>query len=706
MHFSTAPARLRLSKALAVGCLLLTMGCVALALWAGERKSAVQGPWGLAVLPGGQVWLSVDDALWQLDAQGRRLNTVTTAQAGLPGPAGILAAHPAGHLVAWARHHPGLHLLSADDARPLHSLIPAWPAALRRHADNAIHFAFAPDGRVAIATGGGHAVAQFGPQGQFLGQSPAGTYRFTNGLWWDEPGGGWWASDTNRPALVRLDDATLAPAQRIALTGRAPGGYFLGLAMAPYRHAKEARAPAGTVARLDNAMETGQLVDVWPDGSQTAYPLPPGQGALEPRAMARLGADVLVVDGQRFAVLRYGPGRTLLGDWGSDEVRAALAQRRGDVAAWGRWYRIGLGSAAAWFALGLLLAVRSQRLQAQARLAQVRPEWVAAHSGAPCLHIAGQPPLPAWRRLRLVVGGLWPTLLGLGLVVLAARWLLPPVLRWLLPIASHADLRTALVAAPMLALQAVMVLLVRQANQRLQTQPALEPLAAQRAQRLLARPDAFWPLCHRGEQPRETLMLGRRWLVLTNQRLLVFKTNGRDVRLLAAHPRGALRTAQATPLRSAPRLSARLLGWLLPGHLHLAVALADGSTLGGTASNAHAARRVAALLRHAPAPQPAAPIAPPARGELRRAPLYILASLLLPGTGQWLQRRAGSALVLFAAWLVLALPFAYAAWAAWWPSRDVAPAVLWQSALLLLGIHLLAALDAWYLREVQDLQAQ
>ena len=53
---------LRKVKAVAVALLLLAMTCVALALWAGNRQTAVQGPWGLAVLRAGQVWLRVNAA--------------------------------------------------------------------------------------------------------------------------------------------------------------------------------------------------------------------------------------------------------------------------------------------------------------------------------------------------------------------------------------------------------------------------------------------------------------------------------------------------------------------------------------------------------------------------------------------------------------------------------------------------------------------
>ena len=264
----------RFWQSLGAGLLLLACLCVGLALWSSQRQAAIQGPWGVAVLPGNHVWLSVNDALWRLDAQGQRQQVVPAAQAGLAGSAGILAAHPEGHLVAWSRHSPVLHVLSATDARPLRTLTPAWPAALQRHRDNAIRFAFAPDGRVAIATGGGHAVALFGPQGQHLGTTPEDTYRFTNGLWWED--GHWWTTDTNRPALVRLDDAHLAPVQRIELLQQQGRWRFVQDAIAPYHPPGATATPAGTLVRLDGGMQAGHIVDVWPDGRQTPYPVPPG----------------------------------------------------------------------------------------------------------------------------------------------------------------------------------------------------------------------------------------------------------------------------------------------------------------------------------------------------------------------------------------------------------------------------------------------
>ena len=198
------------------------------------------------------------------------------AQAGLAGAPAVLMPHPHGHLVAWVRREDRLHLLAAGDARPLGSITLQWPADLARHGRDAIHFALAPDGRVAVATGGGHTVALFDAQGRFLARSAQGAFRFTNGLWWAD--GSWWATDTNRPALVRLADTDLKELQRLPLPdvpaddGRRQPWYFLGLAAASHGAPIDGQPVLGSVARMANDMERAHVVDVTASGAQRAYP--------------------------------------------------------------------------------------------------------------------------------------------------------------------------------------------------------------------------------------------------------------------------------------------------------------------------------------------------------------------------------------------------------------------------------------------------
>ena len=197
--------------------------------------------------------------------------------------------------------------------------------------------------------------------------------------------------------------------------------------------------------------------------------------------------------------------------------------------------------------------------------------------------------------------------------------------------------------------------------------------------------------------PRETLILGLRWVVLTNQRLLVFKANARDARLNLACPRGTIRKARAVALRHGPRWYHRVQGWLVPGAVYLRLVLADGRTVEGMASCAQTAHRLVALVRNAPAPATPSGTQPTTPADRRRARRDALVSFVVPGVGQYLQRRRGTALVVFTIWGALLLPGAYVAWAAWWPAKDVSFALRLQLALTLLTIHLLAAWDAWRL---------
>lgn len=679
----------RLWRSLGVVFLFLACACAGLALWSNQRQAAIQGPWGLAVLPENKVWLSVNDELWQLDADGHRLQVVPAAQAGLPAGAGILAAHPEGHLVAWSRHSPVLHVLSAQDARPLRTIAPAWPAALQRHGDNAIHFAFAPDGRLAMASGGGHAVVLFDAQGRYLGETPRDTYRFTNGLWWE--GGNWWTTDTNRPALVRLDDARMAPVQRIELRQQQNGWRFLEGAL-PAHHPPGAQpAPAGTLVRLGNGMKAGHVVDVWPDGRQTAYPLPPGRSALEPRALARLAAHLLVIDGADFRLLRYGPDRRWLGEWGDGTVRDALQSQRAARDRWQAGYYAGLAGALLCFALGLACALRDQKIQARAKLGQHRPDLTARPRQA--LGIAGQQ-LPSARQLAGLFWRLNKFVLPWALLMVIA----PRALGALLPLFQTGPVvRLALIALLSLLMLPLLMGLLRSAVQCRQTEPAFEPLANLRALRLLARADLFWPHSQQGEMPRETLILGLRWVVLTHQRLLVFKINARDAQLSLACPRSAIRKASVVELRHAPRWYHRMQGWLAPGAVYLRCVLADGRVIEGIATSARTAQRFAALVNRAPA----VPIQPlPLRAASTGRPHVwrdVLASSIVPGVGQYRQGRRGSALAFFVAWSVLLLIFAYVAWIAWMPAKEVPAASILQAGGTLLIAHLMAAWDAWRL---------
>jgi hypothetical protein len=517
---------------------------------------------------------------------------------------------------------------------------------------------------------------------------------------------------------------------------------FLGLAAASRGEAADGQKPLGVVARLANGMERGHVVDVWPDGTQRAYPVPESESALEPRAMAWLGDTLLVVDGQDFSIRRYSADRQPMADWGDATVRADLAQRRALLEHWRNVYLTSLAGAIVLFLLGLAVVWWTQRLETRAKLAQIAPELAAQANGElsvvgtrvpvsvwpPAsvangeLSVVGTPVLSnsqlAWRRFRAI----WPLFLV---------FLVSPVIAVILSQAQNILLKSSSlignrsIAVQLLCLWGIAMLaavsLGAWASQRLtHAWQNDESFANANALQKLKRSDLFWPLRQPNEQPHETLMLGtNRWLVLTNQRLLVFRSSGFDASLQVSVPRGAIRSAQFTPLDLVP-WHQRWRGWMVFGQWYLSLALADGSTIAGAVVCPQAAQRMAALIHQIPpafavpevvakdVPQETPPTGrgtfwPQETPPLRRGTFWqTLASLLIPGLGQWMQGRFGIGLLFFVPWLAVMGVFAFIAWAAWMPIAEVPPHIhiIWQAGqigLMALAINLTAAYVAWRL---------
>jgi hypothetical protein len=679
---------IKIYKGIAALCLLLAVAAVVLALQASQRRIAIQGPSALAVLPDGTVWLGVEQALWRFDAAGVRTAVVPAGSPGLPGAPANLVLHPGGALVATVRDDPTLYFLDPATGTLQSRLAPQWPADLQRHSARATVLAFHPDGRFAIATGGGHAVAAFDAQGRFLARTAAGTYEFTNGLWWE--GDSLWTTDTNRFALVQLDGRTLREQTRTVLADSPGRGRFLGVAEPPASPAAAADAPPRvTLVRHFNGMVQGDVVDVMPDGRQRLYP---SQATLEPRDLKRRGAELLVVDGASYSVKRFSAARQALPDFGDPASRQALKaslQQRRDLH---QRYVGGIALALVLFTAGLLLALRAQSQEKRERLAALGAD----------LSQLGSLRLEPRRRARILLSLAWPLLLS-GVVV-GAIALVPREL-W-----RDAGLRYGIAAALAFGLVLPLVgaaLFARQLR-RAGHDPEVDAFMNQAAVAALEQKDAFWKLRLPGERPRETLMLnqtwgGRHWLVLTDKRLLVFTATFTDYTLKSQHARRDIMGAAVVP---PPELS-RAQRWhaSLAGGSMMRIEMRDGGSLEGVTASPMTARRFAALVGHAPGFEAAGTLLPTRRapGQVEdqgEAARQALASLLVPGLGQWMQGRSGTALLMFLAWagvlLAAALPVV---WTLWAPRAAVSPHTVAVTATSYAVVCLTAAFDAWRMRE-------
>lgn len=686
-------------KALTVGFLLIAIAAVALAFYASSQRSNIQGPSALLALPDQSVWLGVDQELWHLSADGDLLARVAVPLEQGKRSVAFLSQHPTGAMATMVRGDSVIYLLNPATAQIQNRIQLQWPQDLVQHAKDSVYLAFHPDGRLAVATGGGHTVALFDGDGNFLKRTPPGTYQFTNGLWWQ--GDTLWTTDTNRFALVNLDTSSLGEERRVLLKAQHWPHMFLGDATTVPTPAAggPSDAPMATLLRLSNGMAQGVVVDVWPDGRQVDYPTP---AHLEPRGMQWRNTGLLLVDGTSFSVLRFDAQRQARSAFGSSAVQSELTQKLAARNALHSRYVYGLWIGGLFLVLGLL----ASRQERSAALQD------AGLDGPRDLSRLGTPVLSYATRIQAALqhlGFVLPWTLG-GWIV--AILVVVPILTGLTTIRP---VQIVLIVLLLFCLAAVgaMLLWVR----ALRLHDGSEGVANWTSVRFLQDNEAFWHGLEADERPHETLIvresgsLTMTWVVLTNQRLLIYSASLLDQSLRAQYARSDIAKIRLLEPQKNTWWQ-RLSNTLWPSY-RVDVRLRNGRIWSAwVATSVAPARRlvqsiqtpatVPASGKHAtlqtPSPQPAHPsierLSP--KGSAMQ---QTLASLLLPGLGQWLQRRNRSAAYLFILWCVamlfVVLPIA---WALDGPKTFVAPAIIVAAVCSLAFMHLMSAWDAWRMR--------
>jgi hypothetical protein len=579
----------KLLKTIAVILLALAIAALGAALWASNKRTDIQGPSALAVLADQSVWVSVDDALWHLDAQGKRVAKVDVTSLGLNGLVGNLVLHANGQLVAAVRDDPVLYFLDATTAVVKSRVTPQWPAELIEHASRAITYAFHDDGRFAISTGGGHAVALFDAKGGFLARTPPGTYQFTNGLWWASSS--LWTTNTNGFELLELDGRTLALKSRVRLLQAQGGMKFLGMATPSKGQPIQAgqAAPLATLVRFANGMVVGHATDVFGDGKQADFIAATFTAGnmnvlMEPRDIQWRGEELLVVDGASYAIKRFSNDRKPLPDFGDAAVQSELAGLLANRHSLQTQYHAGLMAAVVLFAIGFAAAFRAQLREKQQSLTALEVD----------LSQVGTPRLTSVQMTMAVVKLYWPVML-----CFVAAQLLMPAAKWFPSVYNAAAMPLLLLGV--VVLLAVGLMLFVRTLRRSRDAPESEAIFNFRAVSLLETDVPFWANRQTGELPRETLMMtgpkrGLLWLVLTNQRLLVHVSNLKDRTLTTSHPRRAI---AAVRLLSTHEMSwwQRVQSTLSLGSATLRFEFKDGSTLQGATASTATARRLVALLQ-------------------------------------------------------------------------------------------------------------
>lgn len=679
---------IKMLKAVAVLLMLLALVWIYGAVSASNRSINIQGPSALAVLPDQSVWLSVDEALWHLNADGNRVALVDGTTLGI-GRIGNLVLHPNGQLVAQVRNDPTLYFLDAGTAAIQSRLVPQWQPDLLRHGSDAINYDFHTDGRVAIATGGGHTVALFDSQGRFLARTKPDLYRFTNGLWW--VGDTLWTTDTNHQELVGLDGSTLAEKSRVQLS-RSCGGYqFLGYAAPSQGKPSEwaGSAPMITLVRFANGMIKGRASDIFPDGSQLDFPV---SGTVEPRDIRWRNKELLLVDGASFAIKRYSDDRIPIDDFGDMQVQAELSNLLSQRNHLENRYKLYLGGAVMFFVVGFGFALRAQVLEKRQALAALNID----------LSQLGTPVFSPRERLVGVLKMTWPAFLAVG----ACAYLLI----YLLKGTASLD-KLVIILASLLLLAPLTFILIRRNGKRYAALPIAENIFNQQAILFLQNDARFWQSCQPGELPQEAMILvasGKsHWIVLTDRRLLLHAANLRDRTLVREYPRSEVLRLSLPGAGELGRWQ-RLQNWLNVFGVHARIEFRDGSSLTGFVTSAQTAQRIAERLAspthdvatfEAGFPQSAAKAVTSFAASDNKALVRTIASLLIPGLGQWIQRRSGTALMFFIVWLFILWDVVLIGLTLWNARADVSWVRILSTSTFYLLVCSLSAWETWRMRE-------
>ncbi|MFA7243424.1 MAG: hypothetical protein WC091_25235 [Sulfuricellaceae bacterium] len=660
----------------AVLLLACSIACVAMSFLASNEALLSQGPQALAVV-GDKVWIANQDSLLVTDSSGHVLLEHPFVTLGIESIGSINVVDEKQVLIA-SRGSTTLRLLRADDAHLLRDIALQFPGGFGKQASLTLWLATSPVGSarhfdIAVATGGDHAVVLFDDSGRFLARTKEGMYRFTNGIWYSEES--WWTTDTNRFALRKLKRDTLEQIETIQLGSRNAQRY-LGAAIAsrgaPDEHGKK---PLSTLFRLKNGMTIGRTVDVFADGTEIEYPMP---ADAEPLDMIWLGNELLVAENAAGNILRFDQARHSKGEFGDAALKERFHKSHERRIAGERNYVIWLIVAVCSFVVALLLVAVMQRT----------PKAVLeVHPGLP---------MPDWGvRLRLTAITGWPLFSMLACLLLLNAFATSTLKEWL-----HAQnhfppgMLFSLIQIAFFGACIPAIIWNNGRIRRQSRQPEFEPLFNLSALAWLKGNRNWREICRAKEAPIEvvrTFTPNMGFLLLTNQRLLHFRHGNASVPPDAAWERSEIVSVEL--LEDLPDSGGSKFSPLA----YLKITTGDSLAVTYRVISFCTATRV---CLHLSGESPSAPQMPTniplGSREFGKPWQQTVCSALVPGLGQWMQRRNFAAILFF---ILAATLFTFYIWPLVWVLATGFSDVCWnnikQRASLWIVMIFISALDAW-----------
>ncbi|MDP1682050.1 MAG: hypothetical protein Q8L39_09790 [Burkholderiales bacterium] len=616
--------------------LLLALACAVLAIHAGDKKAHHWGPRILEQSAAGDVWFVYDQELLIARPDGALRHRVSLSSLGLPGPVNAIVPLPSPdggtRMLVGVIKHPEW-LVMDSEGKVIERLKP-YGIDVPFH--ETFHLAAAPDGRIAMSTGGDHRVLLFDAQGQYLTQTTPGLLRFANGLWYEN--GQWWVVDTNHRQVRALNGATLKPES--ALTAPYSGGYRV---PALARRSKTERGTI-TLSVMQNNMQHGMVMDINQSGELLRTYRSPAKHP-QPADFLWLGNELLVTESDGFALHLFDQTGGYLKTWGDKNIQSALKQAHRERVLWGK---VLLGAQVGAIVLGLLAIIAYFGWK---RLQQLVPE----HAQSDMRSRLGTPSLSRGDEFVASMILFWPLYLAIltmfALLKGLGPFLMGPLTTFLkqLPASWLTPALFGLLISMTVVLTGLVVLTARIVQKRMK-QPRFEAVLSARALRWFKRTKAAQEALEPDEFAQEVVMVrggglfpafNMKVCVLTNRRVLIFDLGtGAAGKLLMAHPRHQV----------AARIDSAGPAWLrwVAKQDKLHIQLGDDRTFSGYPVSPLTARRMVELLTlsHA-APLDAARVESPPFDLRSPKPIVSFAlSLLIPGLAQMRQDRFRLGLIL------------------------------------------------------------
>ena len=452
--------------------LVLALGCAALAIHAGAQKANHWGPRILEQSAAGDVWFVYDQTLLIARPDGVLRHRVSLAALSLPGPVNAIVPLPSPdgstRMLVGVIKHPEWLVMNGE-GKIIERLS---PTGVDVPFHETFHLAAAPDGRIAMSTGGDHRVLLFDVRGKYLAQTAPGLLRFANGLWYENAQ--WWVVDTNHRQVRILNGATLKPESTVA-TPYAGGNRFPSLA----RRSKVERG-AITLSVMKNNMQHGLVMDINQSGELLRTYRTPTKRP-QPADFLWLENELLVTESDGFALHLFDQSGGFLKTWGDKNIQSALQEAYREQVLWGELL---LGAQVGAVSLGLLAIFAYFWWK---RLQQRLPE----HNQSNMRPGLGTPSVSRWEELVATLLLFWPFYLTILLLIVLLE-ILGPRMRvfiglltaalqqlptaWLMPVLS------GLLIAITVAAMGLVVLTIRIVHKRMK-QPRFEAVLSARALR-------------------------------------------------------------------------------------------------------------------------------------------------------------------------------------------------------------------------------